>query len=129
MGNGRLLEDKWQSEDKDELKMGNCSPCPQNETLFELDIYSHSYYPEHLKWDIYDSNRTRLAGFQDYDINEFYTHHSCFLVSPDECLTLRIENGMKGYMGTKHSVWWNGTLIDKAFQNQHIYEVMMGNCT
>ena len=127
--NGRLLQDDEQSGHKDEVKMGNCSSCPQNKTLFELDIYSHSYYGEDLEWKLFDSNKDELAGSQHSEQNKFYRHKHCLSVSPNECLTLRIENDQPGYMGTKHSVWWNGTLIDETFQTQNIYEVMMGNCT
>ena len=129
--NGRLLEDREQTNYYDTVELGDCRSCSQNETLFELDIYVHSYYPTYLKWDIYDSNNNRLAGLQySYgERNRYYTHWRCFSVSPNECLTLRIENGLGGYMGTKHSVWWNGTLIENSFQNEYTYEVVMGNCT
>ena len=110
--------------------LGDCSitPCPQNHTLFELDIIT-GYYPGDFSWQLMNSNNDVLANRNNYEEqNKYYYYRECVPVTNNECAMLRLIDSY-GDGGTFYIVSWDGNVIEEGKQgNNNNHEITMGNC-
>ena len=87
---GNVIEEEKQGNNiNPKIKVGDCS-CPNNHTLFQLDITTDNY-PEDFSWELVNTNNTDLANRNKYeDANKYYYYRECVKVTNNEFATLRI---------------------------------------
>merc|ERR1712194_423753 len=126
---GNEMINRKQSDGIEKVTIGECSitSCPQNYTLFELDIGTDNY-AEDFSWELVNTNNTVLAYGNNYeDANKYYYYRECVQMTNNECGTLQLIDSF-GDGGTFYSVTWDGNGIVNTKQSDDIDKVKIGDC-